>query len=73
MRELRKWLIERGIMVRIARKGVDTSQKPGRHRRVVERTLARLTNGHRRLAIRRERHARNHLAATLVCFKKLAT
>ncbi|WP_157440667.1 transposase, partial [Actinokineospora inagensis] len=53
-------------------------QRLGRHRWVVERTLAWLTNGYRRLAIRWERHARNYLAfttlaATLVCFKKLPT
>ncbi|PPK63334.1 DDE family transposase [Actinokineospora auranticolor] len=48
------------------------------HRWVVERTLAWLTNGYRRLTTRRERHARNYLAfttlaAALTCFKKLPT
>jgi hypothetical protein len=61
--------------VRIARKGVETSEKLGRHRCVIERTISWLT-GYRRLTIRYERKA-NHflafltLAATLTCFKRL--
>lgn len=73
---LRKWLRDRGITVRIARKGIETSKKLGRHRWVIERTIAWLFN-YRRLSIRYERKA-NHfmafltLAATLTCYKKLA-
>ena len=61
--------------VRIARKGIDSSQKLGKHRWVIERTIA-WAFGYRRLTIRYERYA-NHfggflaLAATLTCFKKL--
>lgn len=78
VKELRRWLIDRGIMVRISRRDIDTSEKLGRHRWVVERTLAWLTNGYRRLSTRWERHARNYLgfvtlAAALTCFKKLPT
>lgn len=36
--ELHTWLRRRGIMVRVAREGIDTSQKLGRHRWVIERT-----------------------------------
>lgn len=72
---LRKWLRDRGIVVRIARKGVETSKKLGRHRWVIERTIAWMFC-YRRLSIRYERKA-NHflafltLAATLTCYKKL--
>ena len=73
--ELRAWVHRRGIRVRIARKGVETSKKLGRHRWVIERTISWLT-GYRRLTIRYERKA-NHflafltLAAAITCFKKL--
>ena len=69
--ELRQWLQQRGIQVRIARKGIETSDKIGRHRWVIERTISWLT-GYRRLTIRYERKA-NHIHAflTLTCFKKL--
>lgn len=73
--ELRKWVRDRGIIVRVARKGIETSKKLGKHRWVIERTIAWLF-GYRRLTIRYERYA-NHfsafltLAATLTCYKKL--
>jgi transposase len=73
---LRKWLRDRGITVRIARKGIETSKRLGRHRWVIERTIAWLF-GYRRLSIRYERKA-NHfaafltLAATLTCYKRIA-
>lgn len=73
--ELRRWLRKRGIAARIARKGVESSQRLGRHRWVIERSIAWLF-GYHRLGIRYDRDA-NHfcafvtLAATLVCFKKL--
>jgi hypothetical protein len=65
-----------GIAVRIARKGIETSDKLGRHRWVIERTLAWLT-GYRRLTLRYERNASHFLAyltlaATITCYKKLA-
>ncbi|MFI9006804.1 IS5 family transposase [Actinosynnema sp. NPDC053489] len=72
---LRRWLRHRGIIPRIARNGIDSSERLGRHRWVVERTISWLT-GYRRLTIRYERHADNYcglltLAATLTCFKQL--
>jgi transposase len=72
----RSWLRGRGITPRIARRGIDTSERLGRHRWKIERTIAWLT-GYRRLTIRYERHAHLFgaflsLAATLTCFKKLA-
>ncbi|BFP56912.1 hypothetical protein SCMC78_67190 [Streptomyces sp. CMC78] len=36
---LRRWLRERGIRHRIARKGIESSQRLGRHRWVIERTV----------------------------------
>ncbi len=74
---LRQWVRDHGIKVRIARQGIETSDKLGRHRRVIERAIAWLT-GYRRLAIRYERHANNYcafltLAAALTCFKKIPT
>ena len=74
---LRAWLRSRRIIPRIARRGVETSQRLGRHRWVIERSLAWLT-GYRRLTLRYERSARLFaafltLAAALTCYKKLAT
>lgn len=72
---LRRWVRARGITVRIARKGIESSKKLGKHRWVIERSIAWLF-GYRRLAIRYERKA-NHfsafltLAAALTCYKKL--
>ncbi len=71
---LRQWLRRRGIQVRIARKGVETSEKLGRHRWVIERTISWLT-GYRRLTIRYERKASHFLAfltlaAAITCYKK---
>lgn len=78
MKGLRRRLIDRGVMARISRHNTDTSEKLGRHRWVVERTLAWLTNGYGRLSARWERHARNYpgfvtLAAALTCVKQLPT
>jgi transposase len=68
-------LRRRHIRVRIARKGIDSSQRLGRHRWVVERTLAWLTH-FRRLRVRDERRADIHqafltLGCALICFKAL--
>jgi transposase len=73
---LRAWLRARGITPRIARRGIETSTRLGRHRWIIERSFAWLT-GYRRLTIRYERSARLFaafltLAATLTCYKKLA-
>lgn len=68
-------LSRRHIKVRIARKGVDSSQRLGRHRWVIERTLAWL-NRYRRLTVRYERRADIHhafltLGCCLICFNAL--
>lgn len=73
--ELREWVRQRGIAVRIARRGIESSEKLGKHRWVIERTMAWLT-GYRRLTLRYERKASHFLsfltlAATLTCYKKL--
>lgn len=73
----RRALSRRHIKVRIARKGIDASQRLGRHRWVVERTLAWL-NRYRRLTIRYERRADIHQAfltrgCALICFHTLQT
>jgi transposase len=63
----RRALSRRRIRVRIARKGVDSSERLGRHRWVIERTLAWL-NRYRRLTVRYERRADIHQAfLTLGC------
>ena len=71
----RQALTRRHTTVRIARKGTDSSEKLGRHRWVVERTLAWL-NRFRRLTIRYERRADMHqafltLECALICFNHL--
>jgi transposase len=71
----RQALRRRHIQVRIARKGIDSSQRLGRHRWVIERTLAWL-NRCRRLTIRYERRADIHqafltLGCCLICFNAL--
>lgn len=71
-REKRQALRRRGITPRIARKGLESSEKLGRHRWVVERTHAWL-NRYRRLKIRYERTAEIHLAflqlgCALICW-----
>jgi transposase len=71
----RRALTRRRIKVRIARKGVDSSARLGRHRWVVERTLAWL-NRYRRLTVRDERRADIHdafltLGCALICFQAL--
>lgn len=65
----------RGIRFRIARRGLNNSQRLGRHRWVVERTHAWL-NRLRRLSVRYERGADiflafNILGCALVCLKQI--
>lgn len=67
----------RGIIARIARRGIESSQKLGRHRWVVERSIAWL-NRFRRLIIRYERHAETYsafltIAAAIICYRTLKT
>jgi transposase len=71
-RHCRTYLRKRGIKSRIARKGIDSSERLGQHRWGVERTLAWL-NRFRRLTIRYERRADIyeallHLGCILVCW-----
>ena len=61
----RRALRKRGIKSRIARRGIESSERRGRHRWVVERTFAWL-NRFRRLRIRYERRADIHLAFTKI-------
>ncbi|MFE5729580.1 IS5 family transposase [Streptomyces sp. NPDC056528] len=70
------WLRERGIVPRIARPGIESSERLGRHRWKIERSIAWLF-GYRRLTVRYERKGSHFLAflgpaATLTCYKKLA-
>ena len=65
----------RHIKARIARRGIESSQRLGRHRWVVERTLAWL-NRFRRLTIRYERRDDIHeaflaLGCAVICFNQL--
>ncbi|MGW0190395.1 transposase, partial [Streptomyces sp. NPDC003362] len=65
----------KGIRHRIARKGVETSQRLGRHRWTIECTMAWLA-GCRRLHRRYERKADHFLpftgiACTLICYRRL--
>ncbi|WP_310436982.1 IS5 family transposase [Streptomyces sp. 3330] len=71
---LRRWLRQRGITHRIARKGVEPSQRLGRHRWTIERTMAWLS-GCRRLHRRYERKAAHFLAfasiaCTIICYRR---
>ncbi len=76
-KKCRKALRKRGIKSRIARKGVESSERLGRHRWVVERTLAWLSR-YRRLTVRYERRADIHeallhLGCTLICLNYLSS
>jgi transposase len=69
-------LRSRGVTPRIARRGIDSSERLGRHRWVVERSLAWLLGFHR-LGVRYERRADLlqgllHLACALICLTVLA-
>jgi transposase len=73
--DLRRWLHGKRIGVRIARKGIESSERLGRRRWVIERTMSWLSR-YRRLSPRYERHPRNYLAflglaAALCCYKHL--
>lgn len=74
-RRCRQALSRRHIKIRFARRGIDASARLGRHRWVVERTVAWL-NQFRRLAVRYERRADIHhafltLGCALICFRAL--
>ena len=72
---LRRWLPRRGISPRVARRGVESNARLGRHRWVVERTVSWLA-GCRRLHRRYERKPGHFLAfvgiaATLIRHRRL--
>ncbi|WP_245883001.1 IS5 family transposase [Streptomyces hyaluromycini] len=74
-RHLRRRLSSRGIRHRLARKGIESSRRLGRHRWVVERTASWLS-GCQRLHRRYERKPEHFLAftaiaATLICHRRL--
>jgi transposase len=74
--ERTKWLRQRGIVPRIARPGIESSERLGRHRWKIERSISWLF-GYRRLTVRYERKGTHFLAflglaAALTCYKKLA-
>jgi transposase len=71
----RACLRRRGITARIARRGIESSTRLGRHRWRVERTLSWLSC-YRRLAARWDRDSERWfalvlLACALTCFKRL--
>lgn len=73
-RRVRRYLTRRGITARITRRGIDSGEKLGRHRWVVERTMAWLL-AYRRLALRYDRTATTinalaRLAAALICYRR---
>jgi transposase len=72
----RAWLCRRGIKPRIARRGIASSARLGRHRWKVERALSWL-NCFRRLQVRWDRDAGRWFALVLVacavvCFNRLS-
>ena len=71
----RAYLRRRGILSRVARRGVESSRRLGRHRWVDERTVAWIGQ-FRRLAVRYERRAEIHqaflqFACVLICGRLL--
>ena len=76
-KKCKRALRRRGIKSRIARKGIESSEKLGRHRWVVERTLLAWLAKYRRLTIRYERRDDIHeafldLGCSLICLNYLS-
>jgi transposase len=73
---LLRWLRSRGVASRIERKGGDSSQRTGRHRWSVERTMVWLAGcrGFCTAAIdaNRNLNASTNIAHTLICHLRLA-
>ena len=70
----RELLRARNIIPRIARKGIESSKRLGRHRYVIERCLEWITR-FRRLPRRHERKASHYLgflrlACALICYRR---
>jgi IS5 family transposase len=70
-RHCRRYLTRRGIRVRIARRGIESSQRLGRHRWQAEQSIAWLF-GCRRLRIRYERGSERFYAFGLLACCRLA-
>jgi transposase len=75
VRALREEVRRRGIKVRIARKGIESSERLGQHRWIVESCLAWLQHN-RRLVRRYERKAEHFqafadLGCVLLCYRRL--
>jgi len=75
VRALREEVRRRGITVRIARRGIESSQRLGRHRWIVESCLAWLQHN-RRLVRRYERKPEHFqafadLGCALLCYQRL--
>jgi IS5 family transposase len=73
-RVCRRGLRRRGIVARIARKGIESSTRLGRHRYVVERALEWITR-FRRLARRHDRIGAHFeafalLACAIICYRR---
>jgi hypothetical protein len=68
---VRRYLRRRGITARIARIGVDSSDRLGRHRWVVERTISWLL-AFRRLAISYDRSATTITAVAVLAITAVA-
>jgi transposase len=74
-RRCRAYLRQRGIRPRIARRGIESSERLGRYRWTIERTGAWL-GGFRRLRIRYEHSSERFyalvlLACSIICFNAL--
>ena len=74
-RRCRGYLTRRGIKVRIARRGIEPSQRLGRHRWKAERSIA-WRAGCRRLRIRHDRDAERFFAFAMLgcarlCYNRL--
>ncbi|WP_256098046.1 IS5 family transposase [Streptomyces sp. MnatMP-M17] len=74
--EQMRWLRDRRLVPRIARPGIESGERLGRHRWKIERSIAWLF-GYRRLTVRYERKGSHFLAflglaAALTCYKRLA-
>jgi transposase len=71
-----RWLRGRNLVPRIARPGIESGERLGRHRWKIERTISWLF-GYRRLTVRYERKGSHFLAflglaAALTCYKRHA-
>jgi transposase len=71
-RYCRGYLTRRGIKVRIARRGVESSERLGRHRWKAERTIAWLA-GYRRLRIRYDRDSERFVAFAMLACDRLCS